>query len=52
MCTTAAHVFASALTEIYPNVKIAIGPPIEMGFHYDFELEKFERKDLEKIEEK
>jgi len=53
MWHTAAHVFASALTEIYPNVKIAIGPPIEMGFHYDFELEKnLNEKDLEKIEEK
>jgi len=48
-----AHVFASALTQLYPNVKIAIGPPIEAGFHYDFDLEKnFDAKDLEKIEEK
>ncbi|HNV01014.1 MAG TPA: threonine--tRNA ligase [archaeon] len=53
MWHTAAHVFASALTEIYPNVKIAIGPPIEMGFHYDFELDKnLNEKDLEKVEEK
>ncbi len=53
MWHTAAHVFASALTQIYPNVKIAIGPPIEMGFHYDFELDKnLGEKDLEKIEEK
>ncbi|MDD4250662.1 MAG: threonine--tRNA ligase [Candidatus ainarchaeum sp.] len=37
---SAAHVFAQALTQIYPTVKIAIGPPIETGFHYDFELEK------------
>jgi threonyl-tRNA synthetase len=50
---TTAHVFASALTEIYPDVKIAIGPAIEMGFHYDFELGKnIDSKDLEKIEEK
>ena len=33
---TTAHVFASALTELYPKAKIAIGPPIEQGFHYDF----------------
>jgi threonyl-tRNA synthetase len=50
---TTAHVFASALTELYPNTKIAIGPPIESGFHYDFELEKnLDAKDLEKIEAK
>ncbi|MFA5125565.1 MAG: threonine--tRNA ligase [archaeon] len=50
---TTAHVFASALTELYPNVKIAIGPPIEQGFHYDFELDKnIDVKEMEKIEEK
>jgi len=50
---TTAHVFASALTEIFPKAKLAIGPPIDAGFHYDFELEKnIDAKDLEKIEEK
>lgn len=50
---TTAHIFASALVEIYPNVKIAIGPSIEAGFHYDFELDRnIDAKDLEKIEEK
>ncbi len=50
---TTAHVFANALVELYPNVKIAIGPPIEQGFHYDFELDKsIDAKDLEKIEAK
>jgi threonyl-tRNA synthetase len=48
-----AHVFAEALNEIYPNVKIAIGPPIDNGFHYDFELEeKLKEEDLKKIEKK
>ncbi|MCX6801359.1 MAG: threonine--tRNA ligase [Candidatus Diapherotrites archaeon] len=48
---TTAHVFADALTELYPKAKIAIGPPIEWGFHYDFELDKnIDGKDLEKIE--
>jgi len=48
---TTAHVFANALVELYPNVKIAIGPPIEQGFHYDFEIDKsIDSKDLEKIE--
>ncbi|MDD3083655.1 MAG: threonine--tRNA ligase [Candidatus ainarchaeum sp.] len=50
---TTAHVFAEAITELYPNTKIAIGPPIENGFHYDFELEeKIKEEDLKKIEEK
>ena len=32
----AAHVLAEAVTELYPGVKISIGPPIEDGFYYDF----------------
>src|SRR5579883_1034711 len=35
---TAAHVMAQAVTEIFPEAKLAIGPPIEEGFYYDFEL--------------
>ncbi|HEX5322737.1 MAG TPA: threonine--tRNA ligase [Capsulimonadaceae bacterium] len=35
---TAAHVMAQAVTEIFPDAKLAIGPPIEEGFYYDFEL--------------
>ena len=34
----AAHVLAEAVLELYPGVKISIGPPIENGFYYDFEL--------------
>lgn len=34
----AAHVFAAAVLELYPGVKISIGPPIENGFYYDVEL--------------
>jgi threonyl-tRNA synthetase len=34
----AAHVLASAVMELYPGVKISIGPPIEQGFYYDFEF--------------
>src|SRR5207302_6598066 len=33
-----AHVLAAAVTELYPGVKISIGPPIENGFYYDFEF--------------
>jgi len=34
----AAHVLAAAVMELYPGVKISIGPPIENGFYYDFEF--------------
>ncbi|HEU4976806.1 MAG TPA: threonine--tRNA ligase [Baekduia sp.] len=33
-----AHVLAAAVMELYPGVKISIGPPIEHGFYYDFEF--------------
>ncbi|MBT4870783.1 MAG: threonine--tRNA ligase [Candidatus Diapherotrites archaeon] len=50
---SAAHVFAEAVVEIYPTAKIAIGPPIEQGFHYDFELDKkLKENDLKQIEKK
>ena len=34
----AAHVLAAAVMELYPGVKISIGPPIDSGFYYDFEF--------------
>src|SRR5205807_8019492 len=34
----AAHVLATAVTELYPGTKVSIGPPIEDGFYYDFEF--------------
>src|SRR4051794_18254324 len=34
----AAHVLAAAVMELYPGVKISIGPPIDNGFYYDFEF--------------
>jgi threonyl-tRNA synthetase len=34
----AAHVLATAIMELYPGVKISIGPPIDNGFYYDFEF--------------
>ncbi|MEW6014413.1 MAG: threonine--tRNA ligase [Candidatus Zixiibacteriota bacterium] len=46
-----AHIMAQAVQELYPGVKLAIGPPIEEGFYYDFEMEKpFSPEDLQKIE--
>lgn len=35
---SAAHVMAQAVMELYPEAKIAIGPPIDTGFYYDFDL--------------
>ena len=48
---SAAHLLAEAVRRLYPGVKIAIGPPIENGFYYDFEFpEPINEDDLEKIE--
>lgn len=50
---SAAHLMAQALTELYPGVKLAIGPPIENGFYYDVDLPKTVREeDLATIEER
>jgi threonyl-tRNA synthetase len=46
-----AHLLAEAVRRLYPGVKIAIGPPIENGFYYDFEFpEPIHEADLERIE--
>ena len=46
-----AHVLAQAVTDLYPEAKYAIGPPIEDGFYYDFDVpEPFTPDDLERIE--
>jgi threonyl-tRNA synthetase len=48
---SAAHLLAEAVRRLYPGVKIAIGPPIENGFYYDFEFpEPITEADLERIE--
>jgi threonyl-tRNA synthetase len=48
---SAAHVLAHAVTDLYPGAKYAIGPPIEDGFYYDFDVpEPFTPDDLERIE--
>jgi len=47
------HVMAQAVKELWPDVKLAIGPSIEDGFYYDFDKkESFSDEDLIKIEEK
>lgn len=48
-----AHVMASAVQKLYPDVKFAGGPAIENGFYYDFDTEhRFSEEDFEKIEHK
>src|SRR5690349_15109837 len=48
-----AHVMAEAVLEIFPEGKVAIGPPIEDGFYYDFELPRsLTPEDLADIEKR
>jgi threonyl-tRNA synthetase len=50
---SAAHLLAAAVMELYPEVKLGIGPPVENGFFYEFLREQpFVPEDLEKIEKK
>ena len=46
------HVLAKAIKELYPNVKLAIGPAIDNGFYYDFDNLTISQEDFPKIEEK
>src|SRR5579871_6730249 len=48
---SSAHLLAEAVRRLYPGVKVAIGPPIENGFYYDFEFpQPITDADLERIE--
>src|SRR5438552_4041620 len=48
---SSAHLLAEAVRRLYPGVKVAIGPPIENGFYYDFDFpESIHEDDLERIE--
>jgi threonyl-tRNA synthetase len=48
---SSAHLLAEAVRRLYPGVKVAIGPPIENGFYYDFDFpEPIHEGDLERIE--
>jgi threonyl-tRNA synthetase len=50
---SASHIMAQAVKSLFPEAKVAIGPAIETGFYYDFEVERpFTQEDLEKIEAK
>ncbi len=49
---TTSHIMAQAVKRLYPEAKVTIGPSIEEGFYYDFDVEKpFSEEDLAKIEE-
>ncbi len=46
-----AHVMAQAVQDLFPDARLGIGPPVENGFYYDFDVETpFQPADLEKIE--
>jgi threonyl-tRNA synthetase len=48
---SAAHVMAQAVQELFPQAKLGIGPPVENGFYYDFDVDKpFTPEDLKAIE--
>ncbi len=48
---TTSHILAQAVKRVFPNAKFAIGPAIDDGFYYDFDVEKpFSTEDIEKIE--
>jgi len=47
---TASHVLAEAVKRLYPEAKCAIGPAIDEGFYYDFDVPPFSRDDLDKLE--
>ncbi|MBB2182895.1 threonine--tRNA ligase [Lachnospiraceae bacterium MD1] len=47
---TTSHVLAQAVKRLYPNAKLAIGPSIDTGFYYDFDIEPLDRAALDEIE--
>ena len=50
---SSAHIMAQAVQELFPDVKLAIGPAIDEGWYYDFDVpEPFSPEDIERIEKK
>jgi threonyl-tRNA synthetase len=50
---SAAHIMAQAVQELFPEAKLGIGPPIDNGFYYDFDVaEPFTPDDLKRIEKR
>ena len=48
---TTSHVLAQAVKRLYPEAKLAIGPAIDTGFYYDFDVAPFDRAALDAIEQ-
>tara|TARA_Y100000034_G_scaffold35645_2_gene43737 strand:+ start:360 stop:2252 length:1893 start_codon:yes stop_codon:yes gene_type:complete len=49
---SSAHILADAVVQLFPKAKPTIGPAVDDGFYYDFDMEAVKEKDLEKIEQK
>ncbi len=49
---SSAHLLAHAVTELFPDAKLTIGPVVEEGFYYDIDNEPFTQEDLDKIEKR
>ena len=49
---SSSHILAQAVKEIYPQAKLGIGPAIENGFYYDFEIQPLKEDEIKKIEDK
>lgn len=50
---SAAHVMAQAVQELFPKARLGIGPPVENGFYYDFDVEQpFQPEDIKRIEKR
>ncbi|HWG97845.1 MAG TPA: threonine--tRNA ligase [Pilimelia sp.] len=48
-----AHVLAQAVQDLFPEAKLGIGPPIENGFYYDFDVDRpFQPEDLDRVEKR
>ncbi|MDI9509456.1 MAG: threonine--tRNA ligase, partial [Bacillota bacterium] len=47
---TASHILAQAVKRLYPDAKLAIGPAIENGFYYDFDIAPLDRAALDELE--
>jgi len=48
-----AHVLAQAVQDLFPEARLGIGPPIENGFYYDFDVtQPFRPEDLDRIEQR
>ena len=49
---TCAHVLAQAVKNLYPDAKLTIGPAIDNGYYYDFDMESLDRAALDAIEKR